>query len=450
MTDLHIIILAAGQGTRMRSSIPKVLHPVANRPIVEHVLAAAGQAGAASITGVVGPDMPEVAAAFDGHNLAIQQVAQGTGDAVKAALTEIPVSAAGIAVVLYADTPLVRQETIDALTAPIMDQSAAVTVFGMDLAEPAAYGRLVTNDAGDLLRITEAREADEATLAITLCNGGYMAFDLGRCRGLVDKIDNQNNKGEYYLTDLVELANDVGHRAVVVQTEPEGALGVNDRADLALVEAVMQTRLRAGQMAAGVTLTAPETVFFTYDTALAADTVVEPHVVFGPGVTVTGPAKIRAFSHLEGCEIAEGVTIGPYARIRPGSRIGKGARIGNFVETKNVEMGEGAKANHLTYLGDATVGAGSNIGAGTITCNYDGYIKSRTKIGDNAFIGSNSALVAPVSIGDGAIVGAGSVITKDVTGDAIAIARGEQVEKTGRAPAFREQRAAQKAKAKKG
>ena len=446
MTDLHVIILAAGQGSRMRSSLPKVLHPVAHRPMVAHVLAAARAANAASITGVVSPNMPMIEACFDGHGLAVQEMPKGTGDAVKAALGVIPQAQLGIAVVLYADTPLVRAETIEALVRPILDDQAAVTVFGMRLDEPGSYGRLVTDDDGGLLEIIEAREADQATLAINLCNGGFMAFDLGRCRGLVDRIDNHNNKGEYYLTDLPALARAVGHNAVVVETDPDDALGVNDRADLAVVEAVMQRRLRYRHLQAGVTLTAPETVFFAADTALAADTVVEPHVVFAPGVRVTAPATIRAFSHLEGCEIGEGAVIGPYARIRPGSRIGKRARIGNFVETKNVAMGEGAKANHLTYLGDATVGAGANIGAGTITCNYDGYAKSQTNIGDKAFIGSNSALVAPVTVGKGAIVGAGSVITADVEADALAIARGPQTNKPGRAADFHAAKQAEKQK----
>ncbi|MEO0392129.1 MAG: bifunctional UDP-N-acetylglucosamine diphosphorylase/glucosamine-1-phosphate N-acetyltransferase GlmU [Pseudomonadota bacterium] len=438
MTDLHVIILAAGQGSRMRSTLPKVLHPVAHEALLSHVLRTAKAAGAASITGVVSPHMPEVAACFDGHNLAVQDQPQGTGDAVKAALAIMPADQLGIAVVLYADTPLVQVATIQALIQPILEDQAATTVFGMRLTDPAAYGRLVTDEAdGSLIRIVEAREADEATLAIDLCNGGYMAFDLGRCRGLVDRIDNNNNKGEYYLTDLPELAREVGHKSLVVETDPEDAIGVNDRADLAVVEAIMQRRLRSRHLAAGVTLTAPETVFFAADTELAADTVVEPHVVFGPGVRVTGAATIRAFSHLEQAEIGDGAVIGPYARIRPGSQIGPKARVGNFVETKNVVMGEGAKANHLSYLGDATVGAGANVGAGTITCNYDGYVKSRTNIGDNAFIGSNTALVAPVTVGKGAMVGAGSVITAEVDADALAIARGQQVNKAGRAAAFR-------------
>ena len=446
MTDLHVIILAAGQGSRMRSSLPKVLHPVAHKPMVDHVLTVAQTAGAASITGVVSPDMPAISACFDGHDVAVQLAPEGTGDAVKAALAVMPSDRTGIAVVLYADTPLVQPETIAALTQPIINGDAAVTVFGMRLAEPAAYGRLVTEADGSLLRITEAREADAETLAINLCNGGFMAFDLASCRAFVDEIDNNNNKGEYYLTDLPELARGAGHKAMVVETDPQDALGVNDRQDLAVVEAVMQARLRAKHLSNGITLMAPETVFFAADTELATDTVVEPNVVFAPGVRVTGPAQIRAFSHLEGCEIAEGAVIGPYARIRPGSSIGPKARVGNFVETKNVAMGEGAKANHLTYLGDADVGAGANIGAGTITCNYDGYVKSRTKIGDKAFIGSNSALVAPVTVGKGAIVGAGSVITAEVEADALAIARGQQVNKPGRAAEFHTAQQAKKQK----
>jgi bifunctional UDP-N-acetylglucosamine pyrophosphorylase / glucosamine-1-phosphate N-acetyltransferase len=440
MTHLHIIILAAGQGTRMRSTTPKVLHEVAHRALVDHVIAAAEAAGAASITGVVGPDMETVAERFARHRVAIQQKAQGTGDAVRAALSVIPEDTAGVAMVLYADTPLVRRETIEALAAPVLSDEVAVTCFGMRLADPAAYGRMVTGQHGELLRITEAREADAATLAINLVNGGYMAFDIGKCRQLVGRIDNKNNKGEYYLTDLVEIARDAGHRAAVVEGERDDALGVNDRADLALCEKVMQHRLAEKHMKAGVTFTGPETVFLAHDTELAADTLVEPHVVFGPGVKVSGPATIRAFSHLEDCVIAEGAVIGPYARIRPGSRIGAKARVGNFVETKNATLGEGAKANHLSYLGDATVGAGANIGAGTITCNYDGFAKSRTNIGDNAFIGSNSALVAPVTIGEGAIVAAGSTITADVSADALALARAQQVEKPGRAAAFRAER----------
>lgn len=435
--DLHIIILAAGQGTRMRSATPKVLHQVAHRALVDHVIAAAESAGAASITGVVGPDMDDVAAKFARYRVAVQHHPQGTGDAVKAALTALPATATGIAMVLYADTPLVRPETIAALAAPIRAGTAAVASFGMRLDDPAAYGRLITDHDGALLRITEAREADAETLAIKLVNGGFMAFDLGSCRQLVARIDNQNNKGEYYLTDLVELARAAGHRATVVEGEPDDALGVNHRADLALCETVMQQRLRTQHMERGVTLVAPDTVFLAHDTKLAADTLVEPHVVFGPGVEVVGPASIRAFSHLEGALIEAGAIIGPYARIRPGSHIGSDARIGNFVETKNATLGHGAKANHLSYLGDATVGAGANIGAGTITCNYDGFAKSRTEIGDNAFIGSNTALVAPVRIGAGAMVGAGSTITRPVADDALALARAQQVEKPGQAAAFR-------------
>jgi bifunctional UDP-N-acetylglucosamine pyrophosphorylase/glucosamine-1-phosphate N-acetyltransferase len=317
------------------------------------------------------------------------------------------------------------------------DAGAAVVALGFHAADPGGYGRLVLDAAGGLERIVEAADADEATRALTLCNSGLMAFDAARGRRWLAALSTANAKGEYYLTDLVAAARAEGLPCAVALCPEAETLGVNDRADLARAEAAFQARARAAAMAGGATLVAPETVFLAWDTRLAPDVEVGPHVVFGPGVTVESGATIHAFSHLEGCHVGAGAAIGPFARLRPGAAIGEGARVGNFVEVKNARLGPGAKANHLAYLGDATVGAGANIGAGAITCNYDGVAKHRTEIGEGAFVGSNAALVAPVTIGAGAYVASGSVVTADVAADALAIGRARQVVKPGLAARLR-------------
>jgi len=322
---------------------------------------------------------------------------------------------------------------------------AAAVVLGFRAADPAGYGRLMLDAAGDLARIVEHREASEKERANDLCNSGVMCVDAAALRALLPRIRDDNAKGEFYLTDLIGLARAEGLRAAVVECEEAETLGVNSRAELAAAEAAFQARARAAAMAAGATLIAPETVFFARDTVLGRDVVVHPNVVFGPGVRVEEGAEIRAFSHLEGAHVAAGAVIGPYARLRPGAEIGEGAKVGNFVEVKNATLAPGAKASHLSYLGDARVGEGANIGAGVITCNYDGFSKHRTEIGAGAFIGSNSALVAPVRVGAGAVVGAGSVIVEDVERDAVAVARGDQSERPGAAARLRERLAAQKA-----
>jgi bifunctional UDP-N-acetylglucosamine pyrophosphorylase/glucosamine-1-phosphate N-acetyltransferase len=338
-------------------------------------------------------------------------------------------------IVAYADTPLVTPSTFARLREPLAD-GAAVAVLGFEAADPAGYGRLVRRD-GDLVAIREERDATPEERAITLSNAGLMSLRGDLALSLLEAIDNLNAKGEFYLTDAVEVAVARGERAAVVAAPESEVQGVNDRAQLAAAEAVLQARLRASAMAGGATLVSPETVYLSADTVLGRDIVIEPNVVFGPGVTVGNGVMIRAFSHLEGAVIGEGAIIGPFARLRPGAKLGEGVHVGNFVEVKNADLGRGVKANHLTYIGDATIGAGTNIGAGTITCNYDGYGKHRTSIGEGAFIGVNAALVAPVSIGNGAYIGTGSVITDDVPAEALAIGRARQVVKEDRAPALR-------------
>ncbi|NBC34158.1 MAG: bifunctional UDP-N-acetylglucosamine diphosphorylase/glucosamine-1-phosphate N-acetyltransferase GlmU [Alphaproteobacteria bacterium] len=444
-TPIAAIVLAAGKGTRMKSAMPKVLHSVAGRPMLGHVLAAVGALQPARVAVVVGPDMEDVAKAADPWPTVLQPRQDGTGDAVKAAL---PVLAGfdGPVLVAYGDTPLLTTETLQAMAARLAEPDApALVVLGMRPDDPGQYGRLVTDGAGGLQAIVEYADATPAQCAIGLCNGGVMAFDGRRLAGLIGAIGNDNAKGEYYLTDAVAIARTAGHGCAVVEGSTEEVLGINSRADLAAAERVMQERLRARAMAGGATLVDPATVYFAADTVLGRDVTVAPHVVFGPGVRVADNVEILAFSHLEGVRIARGARIGPFARLRPGADIGPDAHIGNFVEVKNATLGPGAKANHLTYLGDADIGAGSNIGAGTITCNYDGFFKHRTEIGRDVFIGSNTALVAPVKVGDGANVGAGSVISRDVAADALAMERAQQVEKLGWAKKFRALMKARKA-----
>jgi bifunctional UDP-N-acetylglucosamine pyrophosphorylase/glucosamine-1-phosphate N-acetyltransferase len=445
------VVLAAGEGTRMKSDTAKVLHAVAGRSMLAHVLASVAAANVADVAVVVGPGREDVRA--EAQKLAphsqvfVQTERLGTAHAVLAAQEAI---AAGYddLIVLFADTPLVTGETIHALRVAMAD-GASVAALGFMADNPFGYGRLLQDDAGRLIAIREEKDASEAERAIRLSNAGLMAIDGRRALDLLGRIGAENANGEYYLTDIVELARADGLETRVVVADETEVLGVNDRIQLAQAEAVLQTRLRRAAMAAGVTMIAPETVFFSHDTLLGRDVLIEPHVVFGPGVTVGDGVVIHAFSHLEGATIGPMATIGPYARLRPGARLADKAKVGNFVEIKNADIAQGAKVNHLTYIGDADIGANANIGAGTITCNYDGFFKYRTVIGANAFIGSNSALVAPVTIGAGAYVGSGSVVTKNVADDALAVARGRQMEISGWAQNFRAMQTAKKEKAKK-
>ncbi|WP_186417864.1 bifunctional UDP-N-acetylglucosamine diphosphorylase/glucosamine-1-phosphate N-acetyltransferase GlmU [Bosea sp. CS1GBMeth4] len=452
MTDMQpartclAIVLAAGEGTRMKSARPKVLHEMAGRSLLGHTLAAVTAAGADAIAVVVGPDRPDVEAEVRKHAphaaVFVQSERRGTAHAVLAARESLT-AGHGDVLVAFADTPLVRPETFAVLRNAVRD-GAAVAALGFEARDPTGYGRLVTRD-GELQAIVEHKDADEATRAVTLCNAGLMALDGVQALSILEAIGHANAQNEYYLTDAVAVARHKGLRAVA-RVAPEAEVqGVNDRAQLAAAEADFQRRKRLAVMMAGATLVAPETVFFSHDTVVGRDVVIEPNVVFGPGVRIADNAVIHAFSHLEGASVGPGASIGPYARLRPGAELAKGARVGNFVEIKAAAIGEGAKVNHLTYIGDAEIGARANIGAGTITCNYDGFSKAKTIIGEGAFIGSNSALVAPVRIGAGAYVGSGSVITRDVQPDALAVARGRQIEREGWAAAFRAAARARKA-----
>ncbi len=434
------IILAAGKGTRMKSTLPKVMHRIAGRSMVGHLLDNLAPLGAAPKVVVVAPGMSQVAAEVSPLPTAVQNEQLGTGHAVGCAREALP-SFDGTVLVLYGDSPFISTATLQALVARRASaDKPAVVVLGMRPQDPAKYGRLILDKSGMLDRIVEWKEATEAERAVTLCNSGVMAIDGKALWSLIDRVDNKNAKGEYYLTDIVELARRDGRVCAVVEAPEAELMGVNSRAELAIAEALFQDLRRARAMDEGATLIDPKSVFFAADTKLGQDVVIGPNVVFGAGVEVADNVEIRAFSHIEGARIASGAVIGPFARLRPGAEIGADAHVGNFVEIKNSVLGAGAKANHLSYLGDADVGAKANIGAGTITCNYDGYVKARTVIGVDAFIGSNSALVAPVKVGDGAIVGAGSVITRDVDADAIAVSRSEQVSRAGRARDYRAQR----------
>jgi len=442
------IVLAAGEGKRMRSSRPKVLHQVAGRSMLAHVLDAVAQAGADALAVVVGPGRDDVAAEVlreaPHAKVFVQAERLGTAHAVLAARDAL---AQGFddCLVLFADTPLVRPETFGALRAKLAG-GAGVAVLGFEPENPFGYGRLLTDESGALLAIREHKDASPEELRARRCNAGLMALDGRKALDWLSRIGNDNAQKEYYLPDAVEVARADGAACALVIAPAGEVLGVNDRVQLAQAEAEIQTRLRRAAMENGATLIAPDTVFFSHDTVLGADVLVEPHVVFGPGVTVGDNVVIHAFSHLEGATLADAVTVGPYARLRPGANLAKAAKVGNFVEIKKSEIGEGAKVNHLTYIGDAAVGARSNIGAGVITCNYDGFLKYRTEIGADAFVGSNCSLVAPVRIGAGALIGSGSVVTKDVAADSLAVARGKQMEKPGWAAAFREKMRALKAR----
>ncbi len=428
----QLIVLAAGQGTRMKSDVPKVLHKVGGLPLFAHALNAGAVLNPERTVLVVGHGGETVTSAAEALGIGITSVTQeerlGTAHAVAQARPALE-GAGGDALVLYADTPFISAETLERMAAA-RAAGAAVVILGFEAADPARYGRLVME--GDrLARIVEFKDASEAERAITFCNSGVVLAATDTLFELIDQVGNDNAAGEYYLTDIVAIANEMGLKATAVACPEAETLGVNSRADLAAAEAAFQAAKRAAAMAEGVTLAAPETVFFSHDTQIGRDAVVEPQVVFGPGVTVEPGAQIRAFSHLEGAHVGQNAIVGPYARLRPGAVLAAKTRVGNFCEVKNATLGEGAKVNHLSYIGDASVGAETNIGAGTVTCNYDGVFKHRTEIGERAFIGSDTMLVAPVSVGDEAMTASGSVITEDVPEGALALGRAGQTTKPG-------------------
>jgi bifunctional UDP-N-acetylglucosamine pyrophosphorylase/glucosamine-1-phosphate N-acetyltransferase len=429
----------------MRSARPKVLHSLAGRSLLAHTLDAVRKAGGTTAAVVVGPHADGVAAeakrVLPDAEIFVQAHRRGSAHAVLAARNAIA-RAPDDVLVIFGDTPLVRPQTLSRMRQAIAE-GATLAVLGFRPKDPTGYGRILL-EGGEIVAIREELDASAVERKIDLCNGGLMGFAGATALAILDRIGNDNRKGEFYLTDAIAIVRAMGRKAVVIETEEDDVRGVNTKAQLAETEAVLQQRLRKAALDAGVTLVAPETVFLSADTTFGRDVVVEPFVVFGPGVSVEDNAVIRSFSHLDRARVGKGASVGPYARLRPGARLEADVHIGNFVEVKEALIETGAKANHLSYIGDATVGAGANVGAGTITCNYDGIAKHRTEIGKNAFIGSNSALVAPVKVGDGAYVGSGSVITHDVPPDALALARGRQVIKQGWAVRLRELKAAAK------
>jgi bifunctional UDP-N-acetylglucosamine pyrophosphorylase/glucosamine-1-phosphate N-acetyltransferase len=442
------IVLAAGEGTRMRSARPKVLHALAGRSLLAHVLAAISNSGVTETAVVVGPNDPGVAAetkrTLPAAECFVQQERRGTAHAVLAARRAIERGPEDI-LILYGDTPLIRPATLLRLRKAIAE-GAAVAVLGFRPADPAGYGRLIV-DGDHLIAIREEADADASERAVALCNGGIMAMAGETALAVLDRIGDQNRKREFYLTDAIEIARGTKLRAVAVEVEEADMRGINTKKQLAEAEAVAQQRLRQAALDAGVTLVAPETVHLCADTQFGRDVVIEPYVVFGEKVTVEDGAVIHSFSHIAGAHVGKGVAVGPFARLRPGTRLDEGARIGNFVEVKEAVAEADAKANHLSYIGDAFVGANANVGAGTITCNYDGAAKHRTEIGKDTFIGSNSALVAPIKIGDGAYIGSGSVITQNVPADALALGRSRQTVKEGWATRLRRLKSLGKKKA---
>ncbi len=449
MSDLAIIVLAAGKGTRMKSVLPKVLHRAAGRSLLGHVLHTVKHLAPARTVVVSGPGPEavegEALAHLPGALVVTQEERKGTGHAVSVAKPALA-GFDGLVVVLYADCPLVRAETVR----EVAGLADPMSVLAFTAATPRGYGRLVLAPGGDVTAIREELDSTPEEKRITLCNSGIIAIQSKLLWELLPKLTGNNAKGELYLTDLVELAVASGARVRYAKCPEAEVAGVNDRVQLAAVEAAFQERYRRQFMLDGVTLVSPETVQFSADTVIGTDVTIEPHVIFGPGVRIGNRVDILGFSHIEGATVAEGARIGPFARLRPGAEIGGNAHIGNFVEVKKAKIGEGAKVNHLSYIGDAAVGAKSNIGAGTITCNYDGYEKHVTEIGANVFVGSNTALVAPVKIGDGANIAAGSVITRDVPADALAITRAELQIRQGWAIRYRELKAARKAARAKG
>ena len=433
------IILAAGKGTRMKSDLHKVLHPIAGQPMIEHLLASVEALGAKRTVVVVGNQREQLEKALSGRGVdfAVQEPQLGTGHAVLQARSVLE-GFDGDVLILSGDVPFVRTETMQAMLAALhTDPAPATVVLGFRPEDSAAYGRIVARADGSIEKMVEHKDASDEERRVGLCNSNLFAVRSADLWPLLERVGNDNAQREYYLPDIVMVAAFDGRASIVVEGEAAESIGPNSRAEFAAAEIVWQARRRREAMAEGATLIAPETVWFAYDTKIGRDVTIEPNVFFGPGVTVGDRVTVRAFSHIEGASIAPGAEIGPFARLRPGAEIGEKAKVGNFVEVKKARLGTGAKANHLSYIGDADVGAGANIGAGTITCNYDGYFKYPTVIGDGAFIGSNSALVAPVTVGAGAIVGAGSVVTRDVEADALALTRAEQTARPGWAARFR-------------
>jgi bifunctional UDP-N-acetylglucosamine pyrophosphorylase/glucosamine-1-phosphate N-acetyltransferase len=448
LTDFAAVILAAGKGTRMKSDLHKVLHPIAGRPMVENVLASAAELSPDRQVVVAGHGREQLEAVLGGRAaIAVQEPQLGTGHAVQQAQAALD-GFSGDVLILYGDVPFVRPETMQAMIERLHGaDSPAVVVLGFEPEDTLQYGRVIAQN-GRILKMVEHKDASEDERACRLCNSGLMAVRSDELFALLDRVGNDNSQGEYYLVDIVNIANADGRNcAVVVTADPDEVAGINSRAELAEAEARWQQRRRRQAMDDGATLIAPEAVWFAWDTVLGCDVLVEPNVFFGPGVTVADNVTIHAFSHLEGASLANGVEVGPYARLRPGADLRENAKIGNFVEVKKAVLGVGAKANHLSYIGDADVGAGANIGAGTITCNFDGYFKHKTIIGERAFIGSNSALVAPVRIGADAIVAAGSAVSRDVADGELRLVRGEQLVKPGWADRFHD--AMKKKKAEK-
>lgn len=442
------IILAAGKGTRMKSDLHKVLHPIAGQPMLLHLIDSVATLKAESTVVVTGAGREQVEAAVAplGVVTALQAEQLGTGHAVLQARDALA-GFDGDVLILYGDVPLVRAQTMQRMLDRLAAADApAIVVLGFRPADPAAYGRVIADADGRIERMIEYKDASDAERAVTLCNSGLMAVRGADVFALLGRVGNDNAAGEYYLPDIVMLAAADGRGSAVIETDAAEVAGVNSRAELAAVDASWQAQRRAQAMADGATLVAPDTVRFAHDTVVGRDVVIEPNVFFGPGVTVADGAVIHAFCHIEGATIGPGAEVGPFARLRPGAVMGEKSKVGNFVEMKKTVLGAGAKASHLTYLGDTEVGAGANIGAGTITCNYDGFFKYKTVIGAGAFIGSNSALVAPVTIGTGAIVAAGSVVTRDVEADALAVARGQQTARPGWAKRFRDAMTAKKNK----
>lgn len=449
--NIALVILAAGKGTRMNSDIPKVLHPLAGAPLLVHAMRAGEALGPKRTVVIAGHGFDAVQKAALGYDPTVTVVEQteqlGTAHAVDQA-RETLAGFDGDIVVVFGDTPFLQSETLERMLEA--RKAHDIVVLGFDVAElQPRYGRLVMQ--GDqLVRIVEYKDASEAERQIRYTNSGLMAGKAEVMFDLIDAVSNDNASGEYYLTEIVGIASHRGLSVTAVKCDEAETLGIDSRADLARAEAALQTRMRENAFENGVTLTAPDTVHFAFDTVIGRDAVIEPHVVFGPGVTVESGAKVRAFSHLEGCHIARGSVVGPYARLRPGAELSEDVRIGNFVELKNASIGAGTKVNHLSYIGDATLGKNTNVGAGTVTCNYDGVMKHHTFIGNNVFIGSDTMLVAPVHVGDGAMTGSGSVITSDVEPEALAVARAPQIEKPGMATKLLHLLKAKKAKAQRG
>jgi bifunctional UDP-N-acetylglucosamine pyrophosphorylase/glucosamine-1-phosphate N-acetyltransferase len=441
MTAIATVILAAGAGSRMKSKMPKVLHQIAGRSMVSHLLDTVSTLNATKNIVVVASGMDDVRAEVAPAQTAVQKEALGTGHAVAAALPDLE-GFVGDILVLYGDTPLITAKTLQAMIeARRASTDNAVVVLGFEPEDPLEYGRLVTNEAGDLEAIVEFADATDEEKSVRLCNSGVMAISSEHIEGLISAVGNENAKGEYYLTDIVSIARSKGLTCKVVKGQETELLGVNNRVQLAEAEEIAQERWRKQAMTQGATLIDPKSVFFSHDTILGQDVVVEPNVFFGPGVTVADGVRIKAFSHIEGATVGAKSQVGPYARLRPGAALGEEVKVGNFVEVKKASLDDGAKVSHLSYIGDAHVGAQANIGAGTITCNYDGYDKAKTVIGAGAFVGSNTALVAPVRIGKGAIIGAGSTVTKEVAEDALMVERASETQKAGWAKRFRAMKA---------